>query len=357
MIEYWHWHTLHYGAETYWGGVLPHNGRPGRTYREVARLGAELAKAGELVAGITPDADVTLLYSMPSKWLMQKYPALTTKDGAPDERAYHGFFDPLYRGAFDAGLQARVVHAGQLLGADSHHPRTSPEEAARRHPVLVVPAFYVAGDPELRWLREYAAAGGHLVLGPRTGYGDHEARARTETAPAFLSDAAGLWYDEFSNVAAEVRIQAGPDSPLTLEPDAAGTRWIDGVINEHATVLATYLHPHFGQWPAVTTHRHGAGRVTYLGTIPNQSLARSIFRWLVPEPASGWRALPQSVTATSATAEDGTRVHFVHNWSWEDVPLTVTGRFRDVLSDEVLASEQPLRLGAWDVRILTELTD
>jgi beta-galactosidase len=97
--------------------------------------------------------------------------------------------------------------------------------------------------------------------------------------------------------------------------------------------------------------------VTYLGTIPNQSLARSIFRWLVPEPASGWRALPQSVTATSATAEDGTRVHFVHNWSWEDVPLTVTGRFRDVLSDEVLASEQPLRLGAWDVRILTELTD
>ena len=27
MIEYWHWHTLHFGAETYWGGVLPHSGR------------------------------------------------------------------------------------------------------------------------------------------------------------------------------------------------------------------------------------------------------------------------------------------------------------------------------------------
>ncbi|MGW7595433.1 beta-galactosidase, partial [Streptomyces rubiginosohelvolus] len=24
MIEYWHWHTLHFGTETYWGGVLPH---------------------------------------------------------------------------------------------------------------------------------------------------------------------------------------------------------------------------------------------------------------------------------------------------------------------------------------------
>ena len=36
MIEYWQWQTLHYGIETYWGGVLPHSGRPGRIYREIA---------------------------------------------------------------------------------------------------------------------------------------------------------------------------------------------------------------------------------------------------------------------------------------------------------------------------------
>ncbi len=28
MIEYWHWHTLHFGVETYWGGVLPHSQQP-----------------------------------------------------------------------------------------------------------------------------------------------------------------------------------------------------------------------------------------------------------------------------------------------------------------------------------------
>jgi len=22
MLAYWHWHTVHYGQETYWGGVL-----------------------------------------------------------------------------------------------------------------------------------------------------------------------------------------------------------------------------------------------------------------------------------------------------------------------------------------------
>ena len=45
MIEYWHWHTLHFGAETYWGGILPHNGRPGRVYRELATLDAAMFAA------------------------------------------------------------------------------------------------------------------------------------------------------------------------------------------------------------------------------------------------------------------------------------------------------------------------
>ena len=35
MIEYWHWHTLPYGTETYWGGVLPHSLVPGRVYEEL----------------------------------------------------------------------------------------------------------------------------------------------------------------------------------------------------------------------------------------------------------------------------------------------------------------------------------
>lgn len=84
MIEYWHWHTLHFGAETYWGGILPHSGRPGRVYGELARLGAEFERAGDLVAGITPDADIAMVYSAPSRWLMQKYPPLAGPDGGPD---------------------------------------------------------------------------------------------------------------------------------------------------------------------------------------------------------------------------------------------------------------------------------
>jgi beta-galactosidase len=338
MIEYWHWHSLHFGAETYWGGILPHSGKPGRTYAELSRLGGEFSTAGDVVAGLEPDADITMVYSTPSKWLMQKHPPLSTPDGEPDPAAYHRIIDPFYRGVFDAGRQTRIVHIRQLT-------RTTPDEAARRHPVLVVAALYLVDDATIDWLAAYSHAGGHLVLGPRTAYADHEARARQEPAPARLVEAAGVWYDEFSNLTDDIPVR----SP-TLTDDATATRWVDGLTVVDADVLAEYDHPHFGRWPAITTRVHGEGRVTCVGTVPGRELARALARWLAPSAVSGWRDLPASVTATTGTAPDGRRVHMVHNWSWAPAHVQVPVALSDVLSGESVATA--LDLGPWDVRVL-----
>ncbi|MEV4290725.1 beta-galactosidase [Nonomuraea bangladeshensis] len=341
MIEYWQWQTLRFGAETYWGGVLPHSGVPGRAYAELARLGAEFDKAGPLVAGLEPDADVALVYSTPSKWLMQKHPPLATPGGDPDPAAYHRIVDPFYRGAFEAGRQVRIVHDGQLRDL-------TPEEAVRRHAVLLAPALYLAEDATIDWLAAYAHAGGHLVLGPRTAYADHEARARHEPAPARLVAAAGVRYDEFSNLTGALPLRGG--GPLDLPPGASATRWADGLTVLDADVLATYDHPHFGRWPAITTRRHGAGRVTYVGTVPDRATARALAQWLAPVPASGWPDLPASVTATTGTSPDGRRVHVVHNWSWEPVRVQPPAPLTDALDGTPVAG---LELGPWDVRVLT----
>jgi beta-galactosidase len=348
MIEYWHWHTLHFGAETYWCGVLPHNGRPGRTYREIARIGQELETAGALVAGLTPDADITMVYSLPSKWLMQKYPPLPRDDGGPDERAYHGLFDPFYRGAFEAGFQVRIMHAAQL--ADEPDPAV----LATRHPVLVVPGLYIADDATLDLLGAYAAAGGHLILGPRTAYADHEARARTDTMPARLAHVAGVCYDEFSSLSDPVPVVATDQRRLTLR-DAAATRWIDGLQTTGADVLAGYDHPHFGQWPAVTTTSHGKGRITCVGTEPNRPMATALLRWAVPEADTDWRSTSDTVTSTGATSRDGRRLRFVHNWSWQPATYRLPRPARDVLGEVELAQGDELTLGAWDVQILVEI--
>jgi beta-galactosidase len=351
MIEYWHWHTLHFGAETYWGGILPHTGRPGRTYAELARLGAEFDTAGPLVAGLEPDADITMVYSTPSKWLMQKYPPLAKPDGEPDPTAYHRIFDPFYRGAFDAGRQVRIVHARQLHDPRGEGEGMAPEEAVQRHPVLVVPALYIAADSTLDWLEAYARAGGHLVIGPRTGYADHEARARHEPAPGRLVEAAGVQYDEFSNLVQEVPLRSSPGGPLDLPEGATATRWADGLTVNDAEVLVQYDHPHFGRWPAVTTRRHGEGRVTTVGTIPGRGLAQALAAWMAPASHNAWRDLPASVTATTGTSPDGRRVHIVHNWNWVPTSVPAPVDLSDALTGTPLAAGTALDLGAWDVRV------
>jgi beta-galactosidase len=357
MIEYWQWQTLRFGAETYWGGVLPHSGRPGRAYAEIARLGAEFETAGPLVTGLEPDADIAIVYSTPSKWLMQKYPPLSKPDGSPDPAAYHRILDPFYRGAFDAGRQVRIVHARQLHDPSGERDGMAPEEAARRHPVLVVPALYLAHDTTVDWFEAYARAGGHLVLGPRTAYADHEARARHEAAPGRLTEAAGVAYEEFSNLLREVPVHAAQGSPLQLAGDATATRWLEHLTVTDAVVLAEYDHQHFGRWPAVTSRRHGEGRVTCVGTVPGRSLARALAHWLAPTARSGWQNLPVSVTATTGTATDGSRVHVIHNWSWEPVRVTAPQELTDVLDDAPVPLGATVDLGAWDVRVFVTTGD
>ncbi|WP_030437511.1 beta-galactosidase [Actinoplanes subtropicus] len=341
MIEYWHWHTLPFGTETYWGGILPHSGRPGRTYRELARLGAELAQAGDLLDGLVPDADVAIVIDLPSRWIMQKYPALSHPDGSPDERAYQGLVEPFYRGAFDAGLQTRVLHAGQLPAVASEFP------------VLIAAGLYLADDETLDWLHAYAQAGGHLILGPRTGYADEEARARPDRMPARLAAAAGVWYDEFSNLRAPIEVVADPEQ-LPGAGGATATRWIDGLIAEGATILATYQHPHFGRWPAVTTNQVGRGRITYVGTVPDQRLAAAILRWANAGRVRAWSNLPESVTCTGATTGDGRRVRFLHNWSFAAARVTAPVDCHDALTNKPIPGGSEIELGSWDVRILVE---
>jgi beta-galactosidase len=349
MIEYWHWHTLHYGTETYWVGILPHDQQPGRVYDQLARLGAELRTGGDAVAGLTPDAQVGLLYSNASKFGLTFQPALSV--GAdPDTRSYEHIVEAFHRGAFDAGLGVRILHDVQVTGP---HGSMDPADVARDLPVLLVPALYVADDALLDWLRAYADAGGHLVLGPRTAYADQEARARLEPKPARLADAAGVRYQEFSNLGTPLPVQdAG--AGLGLPAGATATGWVDCLTADGAQVLATYDHPHHGRWPAVVTAECGTGRVTTVGTVPDVAFARALLTWLVPVDDDWRRVAQQPVTVLSATSGEGRRLRFVHNWSWEPTSVAAPVAVRDALSGEALAAGADVALGAWDVRVLVE---
>ncbi len=339
-ISYWHWHTCHYGNEAYWQGILNHDLEPGRCYQEVSRVGSELAVHGDLLDGIEPDADVAVLYSQDSRYALAFQPPLARPgSAAADRTSYERIFNAFYRAFFDAGAQLAVVHPAQHF---------------ERFPVLVVPALHIAGDDLLRRLVAYAEAGGHLVLSFRCGYADEHARARWARAPGILREAVGASYQEYANLAVPLGLTA--TDGLALPAQARATAWADGLEVEGASALASYDHPHFGRFAAVTTHRFGLGRVTYLGTLPNRELGRAVAELVLGQAGvrPPWTDLPASVRVTGARATGGQRLWFVSNWSWDPVAVPVPADGAALLSGRGVRAGAALELGAWDVDIVTE---
>ena len=327
MVEYWHWHSNHFGHEAYWLGVLNHDGEPGRCYDEVKRI------AGELQPGRRGG-------DRPRPRRRRRPPVLAREqvgDGVPSPArrsraassptagSYDRIFGRFYEGLFGAGLQADVVYP-QQLGSDA-------DALVARWPVLVVPALYVADDMLLDLLDAYARAGGHLVLGFRSGYADDEARPRPEVMPGRLREAVGASYGEYTNLAAPVPLRSRRRAS-TCPAGRPRPAWADALVPEGAETLVGYEHPHLGRWAAVTTHAHGRGRVTYVGTLPDRSLAVALARWLRPAPDAWDGPAAETVTVTSARNAAGGRLRFVSNWSWEATSFALPVAARDLLSGD-----------------------
>jgi beta-galactosidase len=268
---------------------------------------------------------------------MQDPGAPAEKQGPPDRAAYERTVYRFYGGLDRAGHQVRVMHAADVEEADA-------AQLAKDMPALVVPALYLASDRMVGNLLDYANAGGHLVLGIRTAYADEIGRPKLDRQPAGLAEAAGVWYDEFSNLV----------TPLKVSGTLSGTaeKLIEGLIADGAEVLATYDHPHFGRWPAATSRAFGKGRITYVGAFPGLDLAKSLGDWL--QPNHPWQAqlVPGAVAVHGATNAANERLWFVHNFGWETHTVTPPMAVEDVLSGEHVRT---LDLKAWDVRILREV--
>lgn len=333
LVSYWHWHTLHSGAETYWGGILGHDLQPGRTFEQIAGIGRSLERAGDALIGLQPHADIGLLFSRESRWLMQFHPPLALAGGAPDPASYDRILGRFVEAAVTANLQCGFLSTEQLPSA---------AELLARFPVFIVAGAVTLDDATAAVLTDYARLGGRLILGIRSGYGDAIGRARAETAPGPFADAAGVRYREYSNLRA----------PIDLSGFGSAEAWVDYLEPTSATVRTNYADERFRRWPAITENRHGAGSVVYVGTLPDPQTLAGIVEHPAPASARVFPALPHSVTAHSAINAAGETVWFVHNWSGEPCVVTLAAPLTDLTTTRDTTTE--LHLAARGVRVLRE---
>jgi len=333
MVEYWHWHSIHYGQETYWKGVLGHDLEPGRPYREVSRTAHELEKIGPEIVDLQRKNQVAILYSDDSYYGIEfmKF---------SDRVNYRTILRQMYSALYHANIGVDFVFPDSTNLSD--------------YKVIVVPPLYIASDALLKRLSDYVRSGGNLVVAFKSGFCNEYSTVRWEMAPGPLREAAGLHYQEFSNLRQPLELKGDPFHA------AAGNEvsdWAEMLIPDTAQPLAYYDHPFFGKYPAITRNSFGKGTFTYEGTVLSDKLQSAVLLDVLQRASLTGpdQTLPSSVRVKHSVSRSGKNVHFYLNYSSDPQSVSYSSDAgTDLLTGSAVSHSQTILLKPWDAAIIEE---
>jgi beta-galactosidase len=333
LVAYWHWHSLHYGQETYWKGVLSHDLEPGRVYGEVSRIAQELKKIGPELVNLKKRNEVAILFSLDSLHGLSFMPF-------DDNVNYMSVLSRLYEALYKLRVEADFVF-----------PQS---QNLNDYRLIIVPALYIADDALLQRLAEYVKNGGNLLMTFKSGFCNEYSTVRWVRAPGPLREAAGFSYQEFTNLKTPLHLKgdpfgAGEENKISV--------WAEYILPEGAKALAYYDHPVFGQYPAITRNAYGKGTLTYEGTMPSEALQERILAdtLKISGVALADNGLPPAIKVKHGILQNGKRVHFYFNFSGDSCEFAYG--YQDgveMLSGKPMAKSQKITLPAWDLAIIEE---
>ncbi len=333
MVAYWHWHSLHYGQETYWKGLLSHDLEPNRLYAEATRIAGEWKKLGPKLVNFRPVNKVAILVSLDSYHGIEFMPF-------DDQVNYMTVLNQMYGALYRLNI-----------GTDFAFPE---QESFARYKVLLVPPLYVAGDDLLNRLASFVEQGGHAVVAFKSGFTNEYSTVRWEMAPGPLRKAAGFRYQEFSSLAQPLPLrgdpfQAGPANRVSV--------WAEMIIPETAEPLAFYDHPFFGRYPAITRNKFGRGTLTYEGTfLSNELQQRVLLQVLEMAGLTGPnQQLPAAVRVKEGVNNAGKPMRYYLNYSAARQTFQYPYRSGvDLITGRQVAQSAPVTLAPWDLAIIEE---
>lgn len=307
-VGYWQWRSALNGQEEYHGTLVGADGTPVPFYYEAQQIGADFAKASGALLGTSPVSDVALLYSYDSHWAIG-FQRHTNRYN--DLAVLESYYNVLHRRA----QSVDVISANAPLD---------------QYKLAVAPDLNVIPQALANHLLDYVRAGGHLVLGPRSGMKDQYNALLPQRQPGFLTEAlggrveqfyalersfpvSGAWGSGEVNIWAEQMKAEAPDAQVLMKYGAANG-WLDGQ-------------------PAVLTRAYGKGRITYIGAVLDDHLMDAAADWMVEQsgiqPVFG--PVPEGIEVCRRAGE-GKQVFVLINFGQETAHVALPRPMMGVLA-------------------------
>jgi beta-galactosidase len=343
MVEYWHWASIAANQETYWKGILSHDLEPNREYAEVSRTAHELEKIGPHLAGLQIHNQVAILWSRDSANAINFMPYggdVPARSWTAQPDGYLSLVQQMHHSLYELNV-----------GCDFVFPTT---ESFSQYKLLIVPALYIADDALLERISDYVKGGGHVVMTFKSGFANENSAVRWVRAPGPLREAAGLSYQEFSNLEHPLALK---DDPFHAGADNKVSYWAEFLMPEHARAVAFYDHPFFGKWPAITENDFGSGTLLYEGTYLSDVLQTAVLKTALRQAglSGSDQQLPARIHVQHGVNRLGERLHYYFNYSGTEMKFTYAyGPGTNLLDGHAVQKDALVALEPWDLAVVKE---
>jgi len=291
-VLYFLWRQPRIGAEKFYGGVLGHDGKPGRVYHEIQQIGLELQKLAPVLQGSRVEAEVCLLFSHENDWSLRH----TRQPTSAFSLRQH--LELFYHALHDRNIPVDFAR---------------PTEDLSRYKLVIAPSLQLLAGGEADLLKLYVHNGGTLLATCNTGLVDEHHMAPDTGYPHDLTDVFGLEVSEFDV------LPPGEDNHLAFKGGITTTHlhparlWCDLIEPHDCQVLATYAKDFYAGRPALTLNLYGQGKAIYVGTVSHQPFYYDLISWL--RQLCGLHPLlkvPDTVEV-SLREKDGHKIFFLLN--------------------------------------------
>jgi beta-galactosidase len=318
-MVWFRWRTCTAGREQYWHGLLGHDGKPLRRYREAAQTAKELRQIEGELAGTTVKAEVAVIYDYENIWALRIQPGFV---GNSLQAQMMRYCSALFR----AGVSADMVKPTQDLSG---------------YRLVIAPELFLLPDAVATKLKGFVAGGGVLITDLRTGVKDETGLCHDRTLPGLLGEALGITIEEYE------AMDEGMSYPVVGKEGIAGSftgrHYADWVMPQGAQVLAGYEQRHLRPFAAATRNQFGKGAAYYVGTVVAEA---GFYDQLIQHALKSAKVEPMvkpPVGVEAATREgDGKALLFLVNHTEEPQTVAVPAGRLELLTGQQTGKELEL---------------
>lgn len=303
------WRTCTVGREQYWHGLLGHDGKPLRRYREAAQTAKEFRKLESFLRGTTVVSDVAIVYDYDNLWSLSFQPGFT---GNGLQAAVKRYYNALAR----AGVNVDIVNRNADLS---------------KYRLVLTPDLSILPDETARTLDVYVKNGGVLLADCRTGVKDEHNLCHDRTLPGLLSPALGITIEEYTSLGSDSWYKVA-----TSDADSVYTaiQYADWVTPQGAKVIAGYPDQwHMKPFAAVTRNAYGKGTAWYVGMVAKEDgFYDDLVRRLLDDAGVAPVVHPPVGVEVSMRQGQGRKLLFLLNHTDESKTVTVPQGRLELLS-------------------------